>query len=88
MLLNLDTILWIRPERSEDGSVNLRRLHVSDSWEDDILISEKEYEEIKAALTKNSEQVHGKELCGYLNRLILAIERLSVRIPSSIRIHP
>ena len=72
--VNLDQIVAAKP--AEDGRLILQGPEV------DISVDAAQFEE---AISKGDS--HPETLIPVMNRLILALERLSVRIPTTIRMH-
>ena len=71
VILRLDTIRQIRSETSYDGTVNLKRLVISDDYLQDILISNEEAEAIKKMLLSQKEP-----LADEVSRLTAAVRDL------------
>lgn len=84
IVINIESIDKIEP-RPEIGLTDI----LTRSGER-FIVTNDEAEEIKSLLLGkgNTENKEIRELVTVVNRLILSIDRLGVRIPSSIKIHP
>ena len=72
--VNLDQIIAAKP--SDNGTINLHTAFMT------VTVDAKQFEEAISKTESSSDPLQG-----ILHRLIQALDRLSVRIPSSIRLH-
>ena len=72
--VNLDAVIAVRP--AEDGKVILQSASLS------VEVDALQFEEVLKKTGQNQ-----RDMSSIINRLIQAIDRLSVRIPTSIRMH-
>ena len=86
--LRLDTIRRSVPVRT-DGTIRLVNLQIGETGQDYVTILASEAEEIDKVILKDGNQLDGavEKLSAVVNKLIQALDRLAVKIPTPIRLH-